>query len=430
MKINTLLTTALVATGLVAQASAANVVYLTGSTAFRATAYNALITPGDVFDSGQPISVAEFGSSQSGANYMLFLGKINNVDTYIDCAWSGSEAGIASAADTPIENVDRNGVGIPLAGSPEVWLKADGSIPMGGTQPEASAPTTDQLENNGVASHGADLAQADTSQAVSWTVPVSGTKTDLKDYGTEAAVTFVWAKNVNTHPSNNWTHLSNISLPQANVLLAVGSQPAGFFTGNTNDDSQFVYLVGRNKGSGTRANELSDTGFGTYNAVEQYSIGYGVEEAAIPNDLVLTNEGDNGYESGGGVATALGIDGSCQQADPFNPGYNGWLAVGFLGISDALAHGLTTANWLTFDGVAFSDGAVEDGQYDMWGHEHLYGAHGISGYQDTVGSKLYNGIITSLGAAGSNPAAQDPGVLFTYMNCDKLSDTAFPTRTR
>ena len=41
--------------------------------------------------------------------------------------------------------------------------------------------------------------------------------------------------------------------------------------------------------------------------MQQYSIGYGIEasDASNPTTLILTNEGNNGYESGGGVAKAL-----------------------------------------------------------------------------------------------------------------------------
>ncbi len=418
MKPNCKISAAIIALGVVVQTSADNVVYLTGSTAFRGTVYNALHAPGAVFDSGATITEAEFGPSQSGANYMLFHGNINGTPTYVNCAWSGSEAGIASAANTTIQNTDNNGNPIPLAGSPATWLKADGSIPMTGLQ--GSAPTSAQLE---ASSHGADLAQADTSQAVSLTPRVPNTATDLKDYGTEGIVTFTWAKNINTTPSAAWSSLKNITVEQAYVLLG-NPQPASFFTGNAADGNETVYVVGRNKGSGTRANALSDTGYGTTRQVQQFSVGGGIETPAT-GALSLAYEADNGYESGGGVATALGIDGSCLQTDPFN-GNTGWIAVGYLGVSDALSHGLTTANWLTLDGVMESDGAIEQGQYSFWGHEHLYGRNGISGYQDTVGQKIFAGVQSILSTAGSDPNAHSPGISLNYMQCTKSSDVAYP----
>jgi len=275
----------------------------------------------------------------------------------------------------------------------------------------------------------ADLAMADTSQAVSLTPYVANTSTALKDYGTVGIVTFTFAKNVNTSPSSEWLSMTNISLPQANVLFSAGYQHTAFFTGISSQTNNNVYLVGRNKGSGTRANQLSDTGYGTTTPVQQFSVGGGVQPGDPTTGLVLQYEANNGYESGGGVATALGIDGSCQQTDPFFPSQPGWFAVAFLGVSDAQAHGLAiNPNWLTFEGVMESDGAIEEGQYQLWGHEHEFGRSDISGFQDTVGQKLFAGVQTSIGTNGSNPAAHSPGIALTYMHCTKSSDTAYPTR--
>ena len=418
MKVNQALTAALVALGFVSAAAAQNVVYLTGSTAFRGTVYNALHTPGTVFDASPAITEVEFGgSSASGANYMLFFGNINGSPTYVNCAWSGSEAGIASASNVTIDND-----GTPLAGSPETWLKADGSITMNGYN--SAAPTSGQLE---ASSHQADLTMADTSQAVSLTPRVINTSTDLKDYGVVGVVTFTWAKNINTSPSAEWNSMTNVTIPQLNALFSQGYQPAAFFTGVATQTNNYVYLVGRNKGSGTRANELADSGYGTTRTVTQFSIGGGVSTTST-GTLTLAYEGNNGYEGGGGVAGALAINGSCGQTDPFFSDKPGWFAIGMMGINDALSHGLTTNNWLTADGVFETDGAIEEGQYAFWGHEHVFGKHNISGFQDTVGGKLFTGVQTALGTSGSNPAAHSAGIALQYMHCDKSSDVAYPTR--
>src|SRR5690242_20326326 len=125
MKISTQITAALIAVGIVSQAMALDpVVYLTGSTAFRSTTFLSLADnngdAGAVFKPGT-ITYGTWGnSSASGANYMVFHGTLTNGQSiYIDCAWSGSEAGIASACNTTLGNTDRNGNPITLAGSPE-----------------------------------------------------------------------------------------------------------------------------------------------------------------------------------------------------------------------------------------------------------------------------------------------------------------------
>ena len=100
-----------------------------------------------------------------------------------------------------------------------------------------------------------------------------------------------------------------------------------------------------------------------------------------------------------------------------------------MGPSDATSHGLAVSpNWLTFNGVAESDGAIEEGQYVLWGHEHLFGRNGITGYQDTIGQKVFSGVQASIASNGSNPAANDASISLNYMHCTKSSDVAYPTR--
>jgi hypothetical protein len=100
-----------------------------------------------------------------------------------------------------------------------------------------------------------------------------------------------------------------------------------------------------------------------------------------------------------------------------------------MGPSDATAHGLQIIpNWISCDGVFESDGAIEEGQYVLWGHEHLYGRNGISGYQDTDAQIIFNGITASIATLGSNPAAHDAAIALPFMHCTKSSDVAFPTR--
>jgi hypothetical protein len=460
MKISTQITAALVALGLVSQAMATDpVVYLTGSSAFRSTVFLALSdntgTSNSVFEAGS-ITYGTWGNANPGsANYMVFHGTLTNGQAvYVDCAWSGSEAGIASACDSTLKNTLRDGTVVNLAGSPETWvdyssatLSAAGNVQSGSPGANGSPANGAQLESS---SHGADLAQADTSQAVSWTVAVPGTLTDLKDYGSEGVVTFTISKNVNPAPSQSWMDLTNVTLPQLNVLTANGYAPAWFFTGNP-DDLQDVYLVGRNLGSGTRMNYLSCTTYGPHRNVIQNSIGYGCDPRDPSQNvktLLLQNEGNNGYESGGGVAKALAdtggstASGSCQQMDPLHNTGTGWFALGYLSPSDALSTGNNgnqngdgtglypnTNNWVTVDGVVSDNNNIENGLYWYWGHEHLYGKYQISGIQDQVGNAVFNAVSSKLDSSGFGvaPGGHDPGIPYSLMFVKKGTDVAFPT---
>jgi hypothetical protein len=446
MKISTKITAVLFALGIVSQASAVDpTVYLTGSSAFRSTVEAALVDntggAGAVFQAGS-ITYGTWGNSSPGsASYMVFHGKEKTTGNpvYVNCAWSGSEAGIASACNTTLGNKDRNGNPINLSGSPETWVDDStatlaaapaGNVQAGNPGPNGALANGAQLE---AASHGADLAQADTSQAISWTPAVANTVTALKDYGSEGVVTFTWTRNAQALATSQWTNCNNLTIPQITVLLANGAVPAGFISGNAADDNFEVYLVGRNLGSGTRMNALADCTYGPHNAVKQYSIGGGVEATETwANVLNLQPEANGGYESGGGVAKAMGILGSCQQADPFNGG-TGWFALAYLSPSDALNTGNNggepIADWVTVDGVLESNGAIENGSFWFWGHEHLYGKYLISGIQNTVGTTLLSaveGSMVNLGY-GTVAANHDAGISYTLMNVSKGSDVSFPS---
>src|SRR5581483_5289114 len=155
MNKKTLLTCALIAAGVISQASADNVVYFTGSTAFRSTTFGALNNaaggsaavfdkPGTVVGgvTAPSITLCTYqGNTTTGnnANYMLFHGNINGTPTYIDCAWSGSEAGVGSVCNITVDND-----GVPLLGSPETFLKADSTVNPPGLN--AGLPSGSQLE--------------------------------------------------------------------------------------------------------------------------------------------------------------------------------------------------------------------------------------------------------------------------------------------
>ncbi len=440
MKIITQLSAALLALGIVSQAGADPVVYLTGSTAFRSTIMTAILNNtgtnnGGVFDTGSVTYVTYGNSVPTSCNFAAVHGTVNGSPVFLDCAWSGSEAGIASACNTALQNQDRNGNTIPLAGSPETWLNVS-NVTLNGSAISTNPPSS-VMESS---SHGADLAQSDTSQAISWTPFVANTPTALKDFGVEGIVTFTITRNnqsgnsgsgIPTGASNEWVDCGNVTLPQMNTLLSLGALPAGFISGNTNDNDFTVYCVGRNLGSGTRMNMLGDSAYGAHRAVQQYSVGYGIEETPHQNALILTNEGNNGYESGGDVGKALGILGSCQQADPFNGG-TGWFAIGYISPSDALNAGnfggAPTNCWLTVDGAFSNNGNIENGSWWYWGHEHLLGKYQISGTALTLGNVLFNAGLNTLATQnfGSNPLGHDAAIQNSLMHVHKNGDTGFP----
>lgn len=455
MNINRKITAALLALGLVSAAGVAsasstytdtanasgygantvfNVVYVTGSTAFRgsleaACASGAGPSAGGVFDAA-PVKTVPGATS----NQEQYWGKINGVPYIIDIDTTGSEAGIAALLNHTITYPT---TGDSVAGAPAT-----------ATLPGTPKPTGFLDPANGTADLGAvapDLAFADTSSAVSLTPNAS----TLTDYGIVAIIPFELVKGKNTGGSASYGALTNITIAQFTYFLAAGKENDSFFTGNASD-SQNVYLFGRNEGSGTRVNttlvagDVSPSAFNQY-ADQNASYSGGVLTAGavaaytgLPKTL---GTGFEGYDSGSGVTAALSDD----------SGAAGFISVGYLGLSDAANAIKAGGEIVEFDGNIENDENVINGEYSFWGHEHLYGAPGQSSTSPggVVGNLLNGGVVNdsiytswtpTTGAleetfqnppSGGNenpPTAQSLAVDPAIMGCDKPSDAGYPSQ--
>jgi hypothetical protein len=407
MRINKLAIAGALGLGLSTAANAQNFIYLTGSTAFRSVAFQAITNS---FDAVPTIATRD-GSATSGnnANYMVFHGNVSGADTWVACHWTGSEDGVASVA-APGSN-------------PEFFLLTDGSV----TGISSAKPTSSETNTTPIAP---DLCFADNSQQVSLTKTPSLTAmgTNQNRFGTPAGVVgvvpFTWAKNKNLTPCSGWLNLTNLTATTARAAIKSGGVIAALLTGVPTDTTNYVYCVGRNNRSGTRTDTLIATKYGTTTIVKQFGIGGTSSSDGVT--LALAAESFNsGYNGGGDVAKALQIDGSCTQADPINAGFTGWLAAGYLGIGDANTARNGGAVWLTYNGIPESNGAIEEGYYDYWNYEYIYGKVGIAGPQADFANNLANIYIQKF-ALGSNPVGQDTSINLGNMHCVKPSDTGDP----
>jgi hypothetical protein len=439
MKVNKF-TSALVALGVVSLAGVAHatnpVVYVNGSTAARATFYAAAKTAGQIFDatgepSGDPKVVSP--TDANNANQIVYEGNINGTLVDIDCDWTGSEAGIASTAGQPLQQTLNN---------PQLGL-ANGSYALPGVPPtfftQASGwTTTAALSAIPGAPSVPDLSMADTSQAVSQT-PKS--LYNLVDYGVVGIVPFTFMKGYEHTPTAPWTDTANITTAQINQLIGA-PQPANFVTGVAGDKTEQVAIVGRNLGSGTRANGLLNFQYGINTAVDQWAYrvsytGAGVltqdTTSYLPDANGLVEVFNDGFDSGGNVAKELNIDGTGQ----------GVVLVGYLGISDAAAAAVATsgqigagggnAAYLPFNGVYESDSGVVNGTYTYWGQEHLLGTVGQSPTSEAgiVATAIVSGLLANENASGIQTGnvlthAQTAVLAKSLMQVKRSTDVGFP----
>ncbi|HZR16496.1 MAG TPA: hypothetical protein VFE51_04150 [Verrucomicrobiae bacterium] len=384
-----LITAALMAAGLVS-ANAQTVVRLTGSTAYRANVNAALHAGTGIFDA-PPSNLGP--AYAAGANQLVFSGNISGNPVIVKTSFTGSEAGIASLVNVAVPNNVSGQPAANLPGTPQPsFLANDGSA-----GPDVSSP---------------DISMADTSQAVSLTQD-----SRVHDVGIVGVVQFVWMKGKNSGQAN-WAHLSNVTIPQINVLLSGGKQDLSFFTGNGADFGSPIVAVGRNKGSGTRVNTLVQALYGVGKAVQQYAVTptytAGVLNTAVSttpiNDGAIVNIGNDGFDSGKGVAQTLLMTAG--------GGSLTTIPIGYLGLGDAnsvqallndgTANAAAPANgqYLTVNGVLYSDAAINNGTYDHWGHEHILTGPFTSATGTTVANRLKSAMpATALGGSTGLPYA-------------------------
>ena len=284
----------------VAGAAQAGTVYLTGSTAFRSQTFDALSTAGAVFSAAPTITTWE-GAAPAKANYMAFTGTvIGGGSTTVLCHWSGSEAGFGDTASVPQPTEQFAAVqdGANHTGSPTSFV-----------------------------SHTADLSMAGNIQDYSGVFANNLTPPPPYSTGQEVGVvTFEYVRNPGLWTGTNITH--------AMIRQALG----GFcvrsvFTG-VPGQGDFVYVSGRDSGSGTRVNTFDESGFGAFTPPNQIEIN-GTTGAMIDNNPPngAYAKGDYGFSSGGTLAGTMGAS-TTASADLANGG-TGFSVVAYMSTSDA-----------------------------------------------------------------------------------------------
>lgn len=335
----------------VGHASAATRVFdITGATAFRASANNAIIS---ILGGAGVTKYAFVGTSGvSGTNRAIFVGTMSAFpgDTIIvRASWSGSTQGIKDVADqAAIQFLDVN-------------VRLDGT-------PGAGNPVTTTGYNLGGSGNDAPEYVTATAQ---WSFSdVDKLLSERPNHsftgGPVGVVPFMFLAGEGA-PAG----LTNMSDQLHSKLWSNGQLPIAFFTGDTADQTT-VLATGRNNGSGTRATILAETQYGAFTTVTQYNASVaGTRSDAYPTGklVALSEFGNGGNSSNSGVRELL-----TRRSDDltFNGESIDALFVSYLTISDALAAKTEGAKELTYNGVAFSAANVKNGSYSLWGYQQFY----------------------------------------------------------
>ena len=398
MKLNKFLLTSALGLAMTSLTQAGNV-YISGSTAMRNVVYNTLVASGAVFTTVPAVTVyhGSVGSPQK-ATYMAFYGTLvgGSTPTTLYTSWSGSEAGILNAASNNVSAFWPNYIGDGVAINTTLGTIQDNS---------ASDPAT-------FSAHPSDLAMGDNDQPFSRTkTPVLTTKAEV------GVITFEWLRNHGQWYGSSYP--TNIT--ESQIRQAMGSFcKLAVFTGNSADVNNYVYVSGRNNGSGTRVNAFGTSGWGIFTSPKQIMMDTSGNMQDLSGDGSGVYAGDYGFESGGDLSKTLGADTSAKPDLVHSK--TGFSVIAYAGVSDAnTAIGLG-AEALMLDGVQFTPANVIEGRYTYWGNEYIFAANSV-----TSGTEAKS-IFDLLSASTGIPTYCDgvTAINLNNMHCTRQGPTSDP----
>lgn len=384
MKIKISLLAGLAALGFASTASAQTVINITGATAFRAGAHIAIRS---ILSDGGATQVKYCWVGNAGengflnSNRIIAEGTIGGQPFIIRTNQNGSTQGVASVANqtTP-----------PNFGYLDVAGTAADRI-VGGQNLSAAAvdaPGSGKIENGVIGRFSfSDVAQE-----------ISNTPTPVLPGAPVGVVPFVFIANVGSPAS-----ITNMTDQLHDAQWSTGQLPLSMYSGNPADSGVFVLNTGRNNGSGTRATILSETQYGPFRNVVQWG---------GPNDssnvagsegtgtvTTLTNKGNGGYSSNSFVRQNLARTTANVSVDGVPSSVH---LVSYLTLSDASAITTITggagvgARALTYNGMAYSEDKVKNGQYSLWGYQWFYKSPNPTAGEETFFDAFVAAIPTTL----------------------------------
>ncbi len=364
-------------------ASADLTVKITGATAFRASAVNAIKNtmtfPADAggIDYGYAFNSTTLEAS-ANAIFVGTMAAFPGQVVTVKCTWSGSVAGIRAISG------NTNGTAVNVK-----FLALNPSTSANGTIYALSATGTagvnaDNLDDNSQA----DFAFADNTQ--SSTIYTNNTL-DSRNVGV-VPFTFVASRDM---PAA----VTNVTSQLFQSLYSTGRASAALFTNNPTDASDqvggtMIYALGRDPFSGTRVVVMSETGLGTGSAVNQWTVAAGtgtspnIEAGAVsPTSADTTTDSLNPVLAGNN-----GISGA-NMAD--------WLRYKTTSINDTAALVSTKAAFIGYMSETDADRAVNGTASSVNGITNVGARYLSYNGVNAFGGKLYtsNNATTTIGSA-------------------------------
>lgn len=361
-----------------AAAAQTTVINITGATAFRAAANSSIIALLGGSGTTEYAFDTTTGASAGATNRAIYRGTVAGIPgtVIVRASWSGSTAGIAAVA----------------GGTPVQVLKTTTTMTTAGN---GFAATATDFETTPAA-----FAFSDVAQAASTTLSPTLIGTPV------GVVPFQFVAN-----QSAWNHpgMKNMTDQIMNAIYSTSEVPLHFFTGVATDTKR-VLATGRNNGSGSRASVLGETQYGFFRAVQQFQNNQTTQHNGSGQIGRVDFVGNNGNSSNSFLANLM--KGQSDAVDLYDAGAEyesdvSCLLLTYLTRSDVILATadpdgdgpLRGAKALTYNGVEYSDDAVKNGAYTLWGYQWFYQAPSITAAETTFRDVFTATIPANLGTA-------------------------------
>ncbi len=433
MNIRNILTGTIALATLATTAQADVEVRITGATAFRTAAINALKAQFDLGGSYVYAHNKTVAQGVNSADRVTFKGTFPGVAgvTTVRVSHNGSVEGVRAIA---VPNVTNN----PFFITDAALASPGGDAGEAANENANVGGSTTQLV--------AKFSYTDVRQS---STPISSPT--LSPTNPKVGVTLFTMLANEGAPAG----LTNVTFQQFKALFDQGTLPLSVFTGVAADTNP-VYATGRNDGSGTRTAYMAESQLGITKTVSQFvattSAGNaitviqkvpaggatinGVFDPTSKSDLWVQDlDGNGGYFSGSVLRTEMGrvtsstqvLDADGSELSPAGPLH----LITWITAADAVPARVAGGKILGWNGSTLSSlntGTVVDstdlakianGQYSAWTFQNLYYNGSLSADENTVYTAIKTGIPASLIAAG-----YVPGLPLSAINVSRPDDGA------
>ncbi|MDD5351509.1 MAG: hypothetical protein PHQ12_14955 [Chthoniobacteraceae bacterium] len=201
----------------------------------------------------------------------------------------------------------------------------------------------------------------------------------------------------------------NLTTAQAQALYTGGAIPLAFFTGSPADHNKTVFALGRNSDAGQRYGAQAEIGIGVNAVVKQYQPT--VSGTTATSHVLWPREtfsgvdsnfaGNGGYSSGALLAGGLTLTLGPNAYHVGNPSATAGYYIGYVTPSDAATAVTGGATVLKWNGITYSQTAIEEGQYTAWLYTRVIYDPNLAGtvrtFADAIASEVAANTIVNPG---------------------------------